>query len=180
MSELFLYICKKGGTDIVRTLSSIKYFAYLKVPYPCLSRWRVPRFKRITGEMTLLMKEMAMQFFDKMAAGIPNEDKPKCLYYYLEGVRQVKVKQAIEGSLRISVECPTLKILEQLWEDYCSGHLNAVAEECLLTEDIKRRFHVESVSLKTRILEEDYLACKEFLKGNSSQLSFVSFGKTAD
>lgn len=25
MSELFLDICKKGGTDIVRTLSSIKY-----------------------------------------------------------------------------------------------------------------------------------------------------------
>ena len=133
-----------------------------------------------SGDDTLLMKEMAMQFFDTMAAGIPNEDTPRCLYYYLEGARQVKVKQAVEGSLRITVECPTLEILEQLWDDYCSGHLNAVAEECLLTEDIKRRFHVESVSLNTRILEEDYLACKEFLKGNFSQLSFVSFGKTAD
>lgn len=133
-----------------------------------------------SGDDTLLMKEMARQFLDKMAASTPNEEKLKCLYYYLEGVRHVKVKQALEGSLRISVECPTLKILELLWEDYCSGHLNTVAEECLLTEDIKRRFHVESVSLNTRILEEEYLACKEFLKGKSLQLSVVSLGKTTD
>ena len=61
-----------------------------------------------------------MQFFDTMAAGIPNEEKPKCLYYYLEGVRHLKVKQAFEGSLRITVECPTLEILDELWEDYSS------------------------------------------------------------
>ena len=89
-------------------------------------------------------------------------------------MRQLKVKGAVEGSLRITVECPTLEILEGLWEDYCSGHLNAVAEEYLLTDDIKRRFHVESVKLKTRILEEDYLVCKHFLKGNLLQLDFVA------
>ena len=123
-----------------------------------------------TGDLTCLMKEMASQFFDTMAADIPNKEKAKCLFYYLEGVRQVKVKEAIEGSLRITVECRSIEILEDLWRDYCSGHLNSIAEEYLLTDDIKRRLHVEFVKLKTTILQKDYLVCKQFLKGNSSQL----------
>ena len=118
------------------------------------------------------MKEMANQFFDTMAHNIPTESIPMGLRFYLEGVLQVKVKDAVEGSLRITVECPTLEILEGLWDVYCSGHLNAVAEENLLTDDIKRTLHVESIALKTIILEEDYLVCKQFLKGNSLQLNF--------
>ena len=123
-----------------------------------------------SGDLTPLMKEMANQFFDTMAAGIKNEEKAKWLFYYLEGVRGVKVKRAIEGSLIITVECPTLEILEQLWDDYCSGHLNAVVQEYLLTDDIKRRLHVEFVKLKTTICEEDYLVCKQFLAGDPLQL----------
>ena len=115
---------------------------------------------------------MANQFFDTMADNIPTESIPMGLRCYLEGVLQVKVKDAVEGSLRLTVECPTLEILEGLWDDYCSGHLNAVAEENLLTDDIKRTLHVESIALKTIILEEDYLVCKQFLKGNSLQLNF--------
>ena len=120
-----------------------------------------------------LMKEMANQFFDTMADNIPTESIPMGLRFYLEGVLQVKVKDAVEGSLRITVECPTLEILEGLWDVYCSGHLNAVAEENLLTDDIKRTLHVESIALKTIILEEDYLVCKQFLKGNLLQPNFV-------
>ena len=120
-----------------------------------------------TGDLTCLMKEMANQFFETRAAEIPNPEKAKCLYYYLEGVLDLKVKEATEGSLRITVKCRNLEILEGLWEDYCSGHLNAIAEECLLTDDIKRRLYVQFVKLKTTILEEDYLVCKQFLKGNN-------------
>ena len=113
-----------------------------------------------------LMKVMANQFFDTMADNIPTESIPMGLPCYLEGVLHVKVKDAVEGSLRITVECHNLEILEELWDDYCSGHLNVVAEKYLLTDDIKRRLHVESIMLKTIILEEDYLVCKEVLKGN--------------
>ena len=88
-------------------------------------------------DLTSLMKEMANQFFDTMAPGIPNKEKIKCLSYYLEGASQVKVKKAIEGSLKITVECCTIEILEELWRDYCSCHLNSVAEEYLLTDNIK-------------------------------------------
>ena len=56
-----------------------------------------------------------------------------------------------------------LEGLERLWEDYRSGRLNAIAEKYLVTDEIKRRFHVESINLATTIQEEDYLACKEFL-----------------
>ena len=104
-----------------------------------------------------LMKEMANQFFDTMADDIPTKSIPFGLRCYLEGSLRVKVTEAVEGSLRITVECSTLEILESLWEDYCSGHLNAVAEESLLTDDIKRRLHVKSIALKTIILEEELL-----------------------
>ncbi|KAL9976645.1 hypothetical protein ACROYT_G013967 [Oculina patagonica] len=111
----------------------------------------------------IIMSEMAKCFLETTAAQIPSDNIPLCLHYYLKGVLDLIVREAREGSLRIIVECSTLDILERLWKDYTSGHLNAVAEECLLTDDIKRRFDVESVKLKTIILEEDYLACKLFL-----------------
>ena len=75
-----------------------------------------------------------------------------------------------DNSLRFSVECRDLESLECLWSDYRSGRLDWMAEKCLLTDDIKKRFHVESVTFKTNILEEDYLACKEHLLKISRKL----------
>lgn len=121
------------------------------------------------GDPKHVMSEMARDFLDTKAAGIPLDDMPQCFYYYLVGVRDVIVKRARVGSLRVTVECKTLEILESLWEDYCSGNLNAAAEARLLTDDIKNRFHVVSVKLQTTILEEDYLACKLFLTNISRE-----------
>ena len=123
----------------------------------------------------LVMMEMTKCFLETHAANVPVENYVLCFEYYLKGAIDLKVTQATEGSLWISVECRTLDILERLWEDYCSGHLNAVAEERLLTEDVKKRFHVESVKLETTILESDYLACKMFLKGISSESTIYIF-----
>ena len=72
-----------------------------------------------------------------------------------------------DNSLRVAVECENPEMLEQLWRDYRSGYLNVVVEKCLLTDDIKRRFHLTSVKFKTTILEGDYLACKDFLLNNT-------------
>ena len=85
---------------------------------------------------------------------------------YLQNVKVIRDTTASgtsETMLRMAVDCGNLEMLECLWRDYCSGYLNTVIEKCLLTDDIKRRFHVESVELETTVLEEDYLACKEFL-----------------
>jgi len=116
----------------------------------------------------VVMKEMTKCFIETHADRVPSANYSLCLHHYLNGVLDVIVRGAIEGSLLITVECSTMDILESLWEDYYSGHLNAVAEEHLLTDDIKRRFEVESVKLKTTILEKDYLACKLFLMEKSS------------
>ncbi|XP_078368369.1 uncharacterized protein LOC144652231 isoform X3 [Oculina patagonica] len=124
----------------------------------------------------IIMSEMTKQFLKTTAAQIPSENIPLCLHYYLKGVLDLIIREASEGSLRIIVECSTLEILERLWEDYRSGNLNAVAEECLLTDDIKTRFDVESVMLKTIILEEDYLACKLFLM----DISRVNYDSTVN
>ena len=121
-------------------------------------------------EMRQVMSAMSQNFFETLAKDIPVQHIPHCLQGYLQSQLDVRVKDADEGSLRVTVECRTLAILERLWHDYCSGHLNSVAEQCLLTDDIKREFHVESVKLKTTILEEDYLACKLSLKNNAGKL----------
>ena len=65
-----------------------------------------------------------------------------------------------KGCIKITVKCRTLEILKRLWDDYCSGLLNAKAEKCLFTENIKEELGMETIKLATTILEEDYLACK--------------------
>lgn len=122
----------------------------------------------------LVMNGMAQHFIQTHAADIPVDNYPLCFKYYLQGACDLIVKKVIEGSLRITVECSTMEILESLWEDYRSGHFNAVAEERLLTDDIKKRFDVESVKLQTTILEEDYLGCKLSLMGFSSEYIIYS------
>ena len=62
-----------------------------------------------------------------------------CTYctYDLEGVLDLIVREAGEGSLGIVVQFRTLKIYECLWKDYSSGQLNELAEERLLKDEIK-------------------------------------------
>ena len=71
-----------------------------------------------------------------------------------------------EKKMRITLKCPDLNSLQSLWEDYRSGSLNAAAARCLLTDNIKEKFGVESISVETTILEKDYLACREYLSEN--------------
>ena len=81
-------------------------------------------------------------------------------HVYLVGVRHLMDVSFDKGSIKITAKCRTLEILEQLWDDYCSGHLNAVAEECLITEKVKNELDMETITLTATILEENYLACK--------------------
>jgi len=82
------------------------------------------------------------------------------LHAYLVGELHLMNVNYKTGSIKITVKCRTLKILEGLWDDYCFGHLNAVAEECLITETVKDELSMETIKLATTLLEEDYLACK--------------------
>lgn len=82
---------------------------------------------------------------------------------YLKDVRQVLFVDAQTGSLIITVECNSLKILEGLWNDYSTGHLNEMAQKYLVTDNILKEFGLTEVKLTTAILMKEYKACREHL-----------------
>ena len=89
---------------------------------------------------------------------------------HLENTYNVTLTSVGVGSLVIKVQCPDLQSLESLWNDYCSGVLNEAAERCLVTDDIKKEINLETLRLKTIIVEESYLTCKRALMEKSGEL----------
>ena len=89
---------------------------------------------------------------------------------YVENAYEFTLSSVAEGSLVVKVQCPDLQILERLWNDYCSGVLNEVAERFLVTDEIKREINVEIVRLKTIIEEDNYLICKKALTEKTGEL----------
>ena len=83
--------------------------------------------------------------------------------YYLEKVRKVLIVDTQSGSLIITVECKSQEILEGLWEDYCVGYLNEMAQKFLVTEELLKELGLTEVKLTTTIPEEDYRNCQENL-----------------
>ena len=117
-------------------------------------------------------EETQPQLFKEETSDSKVDELPR----YLQQLKLIHDSTPTEGnenSLRLAVKCNSLEGLEGLWEDYRSGRLNGMAEKYLVTDEIKRRFHVESVNLTTTILEEDYLACKEFLSSKPSKLKIT-------
>ncbi|KAJ7388278.1 hypothetical protein OS493_038818 [Desmophyllum pertusum] len=55
---------------------------------------------------------------------------------YLRYKLNLDVRWCDVGSLLTTVECSSLQSLEGLWEDYCSGHLNEIAQQVLVTTDV--------------------------------------------
>ena len=78
------------------------------------------------------------------------------------------------GSLKITVQCPSLESLESLWNGYCSGCLNDIVERFLVTDELKRKLRIDNVRLKTTIEEENYLVCKKAFMENSGELGSLS------
>jgi len=81
---------------------------------------------------------------------------------YLRVQLEVGVTNYNLGSLLITVTCSSLQILEGLWKDYSSGHLNEVAEERLVTAQVLQKLGLDKVKLKTTITEDEYRKCKMF------------------
>ncbi|KAL9961602.1 hypothetical protein ACROYT_G030573 [Oculina patagonica] len=107
---------------------------------------------------------------------ISTQEGLAAFYSHLTGALSVHIKQIKSSSLILVVQCRTFGNLERLWTDYCSGHLNEVAEKCLVTERIKRKFGIESLTLKTTILEEDYWACRRSFRKNLQATKSYSAG----
>ena len=96
-------------------------------------------------------------------------------YLHLRGHLSLVDIRFQKGSIKITVKCRTLEILERLWRGYCSGRLNAEAEKCLITENVKEALGMETIKLATTILEEDYLACKYSLMETAGAFCFFSW-----
>lgn len=74
------------------------------------------------------------------------------------------------GSLIITFNCQSLKSLEHLWSDYVSGHLDKMAEQYLVTNEMKERLNMETIGLTTTIGKENYLQCRRVLMERSGVL----------
>lgn len=92
---------------------------------------------------------------------------------YMERVRRAIIVRVQEGSLLVTVKCCSLQILDEIWEDYRSGHLNEVAQKFLITEEILKGFGPIEVKLATVIAEDDYKACREYIFKQSLPGNYV-------
>ena len=100
-----------------------------------------------------------------------NAEKLNGFLQYLKDVRKVLLIDAQEGSLIITVECGSLEILDELWDDYCTGHLNEMAQKYLVTEEILKEFSLLEVKLSTTIQEEEYRAARQYFMQGSGEYS---------
>ena len=92
-----------------------------------------------------------------------NPDEFDSFLTYMEKVRKVLVVDVKTGSLILKLRCRTVKILDDLWDDYRTGNLNKVAQSYLVTKDILKLFGLSSFKLTSNIKEEDYRACRQRL-----------------
>ena len=96
------------------------------------------------------------------------EDSTSGFAYYLEKVRNVvimDVTQKLE-SLWVTVECSSLRILEDLWNDYCCEYLSGLAQNTLVSKDILEELGLTNVKLRTTISEEEYRDCRTRFLGS--------------
>ena len=110
-----------------------------------------------------VLNRIAAGSFETFNPSTPDELNGFCRY--LSDVRHLLIVDTKIGSLIITVQCSSLRILDELWEDYRTGHLKEVAQRYLVTEDILQQLGLDSVELTLTISEEEYKAYqKNFLK----------------
>ena len=91
------------------------------------------------------------------------------LLEYLKLKLGVDVQGYRLGSLIVTVSCSSLEVLEALWKDYRTGHLNEVVQVTLVREEVLKQLDLREATLRTIISEEDYLSYKNFLKYRSGK-----------
>ena len=86
---------------------------------------------------------------------------------YLRSKLLLLVRSNVVRSWHITVECSSLQVLEGLWEDYRSGHLNSVAQEMLITQQVLERLGLTELKLRTFISKDQYVRGKKLLEASS-------------
>ena len=99
-------------------------------------------------------------------------NKPEDLNGYLRYIQEVRKVLFVEtkpGSLIITVECGSLLILDELWEDYYTGYLNEMAQKYLVTDDVLKELGLIEIKLITTIVEKEYRRLREHFRYLSSK-----------
>ena len=122
--------------------------------------------ENVEGRRGTFAQEVLARIADRFIQEIGPSDEEGFYGFlqYMEKVRQTIVVDVKTGSLIITVRCTSLRILEELWKDYYTGHLQEVAQRYLVTEDILQQLGIDSVQLTLTISEEAYKAYRNFLK----------------
>ena len=132
------------------------------------------KFLKILISAPSLEKEQQEEVYKLLAQSIQNFEKFRenssdnlsalvAFIELLESGYQASLRSVGVSSLEVILDCQTLKGLEHLWNDYLSGHLNSMAEQYLVTDEMKQKLGLEAISLKTTIEEENYLICRKAL-----------------
>ena len=82
---------------------------------------------------------------------------------------ELLLENVLMGSLIIVFNCLSIESLEHLWRDYLSGRLDEIAEQYLVTEEMKEKLNLEAISLQTTIKYENYLNCRKVLLEHSGE-----------
>ncbi|XP_068716918.1 uncharacterized protein [Montipora capricornis] len=132
------------------------------------------KFLKILISAPSLEKEQQEEVYKLLAQSIQNFEKFRenssdnlsalvAFIELLESAYQTSLRSVGVSSLEVTVDCQTLKGLENLGNDYLSGHLNSMAEQYLVTDEMKQKLGLQAISLKTTIEEENYLICRKAL-----------------
>lgn len=107
------------------------------------------------------MSLIAYKCFEKVDPS--NRDELNGFLKYLREVREVIVLDVKTGSLIFTLECESVQILDDLWEDYSKGNLSKEAQSSLVTNDILEEFNLSSFKLLLSINYQEYTSCRRRL-----------------
>ena len=114
-----------------------------------------------------VMNFIARKYFQTVDTTKPEERNE--FLRFLADVRKVLVLDAQSGSLILTALCRSLEILDALWYDYCTGHLNDMAQKYLVTKDVLKEFDLTELELITTIQREEYIVAREFFLQSSGE-----------
>ena len=146
---------REGLPSVVRELPGVVQGVPLVDPVPSSQ----PQIVTTSESTQEVLNMIASKYLQKLDPSTPEEFNG--FREYMEKVREVIIVDVKTGSLIITVECSSLQILDELWIDYKTGHLNEMAQKYLVTEDVLKAFGLTELKLKTTIVEEEYRACRE-------------------
>ena len=110
---------------------------------------------------------IALKYFKEIGPSKPEEFNG--FLHYFKKVRKVLIVDVQPGSLILTALCSSLEILDSLWYDYCTGHLNDMAQKYLVTEDVLKEFDLTELKLTTTIQMEEYIAAQKFFLQDSGE-----------